>query len=117
MGSRQDPPFPCRWMDLLYLSLPIFKPQAKTFTPLERTMDTFELIHTMIDLQEWLQLGNTINVFQFGLSSATFDGIVGIVGLKSEKFPINARLSGDGRRVLLSFLAESRNNVSGQGFI
>jgi hypothetical protein len=71
------------------------------------------------NLQEWLQQGNTINVFQFGLSGATFDDeIVGItVALKSELFPINARLSGDGRRVLLSVLAESLNDRSARGVV
>jgi len=67
---------------------------------------------------DWRQLGDTINVFQFGLLGTEFEDFIGLIaGLGSEKFPVVARLSGDGKRVALSVLAESLNDVSGCGVV
>ena len=58
-------------------------------------------------IADWAQVGNTI-VFQFGQL---------VVGLNSEKFPIVARLSGDGNRLALSVMAESLTDVLGRGVV
>ncbi len=76
----------------------------------------FQFEHDRAD--DWVQVGNTINVYQFGLSETTWEEIEQlVVGLGSEKFPIVARLSGDGNRVAVSVLSESLTDVLGRGVV
>ena len=70
--------------------------------------------------KQWLQHGNTINAIQFGLvneeDKEVLEEVADLtIGLRIEKFPIVARLSGDGKRVVMSTLADSLSDISGRG--